>query len=205
MTLLKFNFRVFFVSLCEVNSHIYYIQCTHSIFQDGHEISTFSAMCQSGGQWHLPLPKCQCTSVLSIIILLQIKKKKHSPIHFLLLAHINMSLFCYFPVIDCEEPEPLLNGGMTFQNQYHTVVQYHCNEPFYIFPGGENGEIYVQYILLQTSNEYKINFLIYLNKNKKKQSPFFQLLSAVNQMESGDPNTAMSLLRVYLVLTPCDI
>ncbi|KAE8288962.1 Complement C1r subcomponent [Larimichthys crocea] len=41
-------------------------------------------------------------------------------------------------VIDCGEPEPLLNGGMTFQNQYHSVVQYHCNEPFYTFPGGAN-------------------------------------------------------------------
>ncbi|KAG8009968.1 Complement C1r subcomponent, partial [Nibea albiflora] len=41
-------------------------------------------------------------------------------------------------VIDCGEPEPLLNGGMTFQNQHRSVVQYHCNEPFYTFPGGAN-------------------------------------------------------------------
>ncbi|XP_059195678.1 complement C1r subcomponent-like [Centropristis striata] len=45
-------------------------------------------------------------------------------------------------VIDCGEPEPLLNGGVTFltdfQNQYGSVVQYHCNEPFYTLPGGKN-------------------------------------------------------------------
>nr|XP_046255140.1 complement C1r subcomponent-like [Scatophagus argus] len=43
---------------------------------------------------------------------------------------------------DCGEPEPLLNGGFTFlsgsQNQYRSVVQYHCNEPFYAFPSGAN-------------------------------------------------------------------
>ncbi|XP_051262025.1 complement C1r subcomponent-like [Dicentrarchus labrax] len=45
-------------------------------------------------------------------------------------------------VNDCGEPEPLMNGGVTFlsgfQNQYRSVVQYHCNEPFYSFPGGVN-------------------------------------------------------------------
>nr|XP_033496381.1 complement C1r subcomponent-like [Epinephelus lanceolatus] len=45
-------------------------------------------------------------------------------------------------VIHCGEPEPLLNGGVTYlsgyQNQYHSVVQYHCNEPFYTLPGGRN-------------------------------------------------------------------
>ncbi|KAL7393058.1 hypothetical protein ABVT39_006004 [Epinephelus coioides] len=45
-------------------------------------------------------------------------------------------------VIDCGEPEPLLNGGVTYlsgsQNQYHSVVQYHCNEPFYTLTGGRN-------------------------------------------------------------------
>ncbi|XP_029694521.1 complement C1r-A subcomponent-like isoform X2 [Takifugu rubripes] len=42
----------------------------------------------------------------------------------------------------CEEPEPLLNGGVTLlsgsQNQQDSVIQYHCNEPFYSFPWGEN-------------------------------------------------------------------
>ncbi|XP_027145521.1 LOW QUALITY PROTEIN: complement C1r-A subcomponent-like [Larimichthys crocea] len=76
-----------------------YVTCDqgYRLMMDGHEISTFSAMCQSDGQWHLPLPKCQ--------------------------------------IIDCGEPKPLLNGGMNFmsgfQNQYHSVVQYHCDEPFY--------------------------------------------------------------------------
>ncbi|XP_059195677.1 complement C1r-B subcomponent-like [Centropristis striata] len=45
-------------------------------------------------------------------------------------------------VINCGEPEPLLNGGVTFlsgsQNQHLSVVQYHCNEPFYTLPGGKN-------------------------------------------------------------------
>uniref|UniRef100_A0A4W6CUB6 complement subcomponent C1r n=1 Tax=Lates calcarifer TaxID=8187 RepID=A0A4W6CUB6_LATCA len=45
-------------------------------------------------------------------------------------------------IIDCGEPEPLLNGGVIFlsgfQNQYLSVVQYHCNEPFYSLFGGVN-------------------------------------------------------------------
>uniref|UniRef100_A0A3B3XGI5 Complement component 1, r subcomponent n=1 Tax=Poecilia mexicana TaxID=48701 RepID=A0A3B3XGI5_9TELE len=45
-------------------------------------------------------------------------------------------------LIDCGEPEPLLNGGVNFlsgfQNQYLSVVQYHCNEPFYSPYGGNN-------------------------------------------------------------------
>ena len=59
-------------------------------------------------------------------------------------------MFCVFLVIDCEEPKPLLNGGLTFmsgaQNRYGSVVQYHCNEPFYSFPGGGNGEIFTYII-----------------------------------------------------------
>ncbi|XP_024123551.1 complement C1r-A subcomponent [Oryzias melastigma] len=45
-------------------------------------------------------------------------------------------------IIDCGEPEPLLNGGVTFlsgsQNQYLSVVRYHCNEPFYSLEGDQN-------------------------------------------------------------------
>ncbi|KAM3613615.1 uncharacterized protein V6R79_002395 [Siganus canaliculatus] len=45
-------------------------------------------------------------------------------------------------IIDCGEPKPLLNGGVNFlsgfQNQYRSVVQYHCNEPFYTPLGGLN-------------------------------------------------------------------
>ncbi|XP_071372053.1 complement C1r-A subcomponent-like [Centroberyx affinis] len=45
-------------------------------------------------------------------------------------------------IIDCGEPEPLLNGGVTFisgsENQYRSVIQYHCNEPFYSLLGGVN-------------------------------------------------------------------
>lgn len=47
-------------------------------------------------------------------------------------------------VIDCGEPEPMLNGGVTFisgsQNQHLSVIQYHCNEPFYSLPEGHNIE-----------------------------------------------------------------
>uniref|UniRef100_A0A3Q1JK07 complement subcomponent C1r n=1 Tax=Anabas testudineus TaxID=64144 RepID=A0A3Q1JK07_ANATE len=42
----------------------------------------------------------------------------------------------------CGEPEPLLNGRVTFlsgsQNQYLSVIQYHCNEPFYYLAGDIN-------------------------------------------------------------------
>uniref|UniRef100_A0A8D0D1Q9 Vitamin K-dependent protein C n=1 Tax=Sander lucioperca TaxID=283035 RepID=A0A8D0D1Q9_SANLU len=45
-------------------------------------------------------------------------------------------------ITDCGEPEPLLNGGLIFlsgfQNQLWSVIQYHCNEPFYTLPGGVN-------------------------------------------------------------------
>ncbi|XP_017319765.2 complement C1r subcomponent isoform X1 [Ictalurus punctatus] len=40
-------------------------------------------------------------------------------------------------IIDCGEPEALLNGEFKFlsgsKNEYRSVVQYHCNEPFYSF------------------------------------------------------------------------
>ncbi|KAM6968309.1 complement component 1, r subcomponent [Aplochiton taeniatus] len=69
----------------------------YKLMTEGKEIESFSTMCQSSGQWHLPLPECQ--------------------------------------IIDCGEPEPLLNGGVMFlsgtENQYGAVVQYHCNAPFY--------------------------------------------------------------------------
>ncbi|XP_076010741.1 uncharacterized protein c1s.2 [Genypterus blacodes] len=45
-------------------------------------------------------------------------------------------------IIDCGEPKPLKNGGVTFisgsNNQYRSVIQYHCNEPFYSHAGGRN-------------------------------------------------------------------
>ncbi|KAK7886900.1 hypothetical protein WMY93_026521 [Mugilogobius chulae] len=38
-------------------------------------------------------------------------------------------------IIDCGEPKPLLNGGVKFlsgeRNEYRSVVQYRCNEPYY--------------------------------------------------------------------------
>nr|XP_020466500.1 complement C1r-A subcomponent-like [Monopterus albus] len=83
-----------------------FVRCDqgYKLMMDGHEIKSFSAMCQNNGQWHLPLPECH--------------------------------------IIDCGEPEPLLNGGLTFlsgfQNQYRSVFQYHCNEPFYSLLGGVN-------------------------------------------------------------------
>ncbi|XP_045901319.1 complement C1r-A subcomponent-like isoform X1 [Micropterus dolomieu] len=83
-----------------------YLRCEqgYKLMMDGQELDSFSTMCQSNAQWHLPLPECH--------------------------------------IIDCGEPEPLLNGGVTFmsgfQNQYRSVVQYHCNEPFYSLLGGVN-------------------------------------------------------------------
>ncbi|XP_034730134.1 complement C1r subcomponent-like [Etheostoma cragini] len=56
--------------------------------------------------------------------------------------HIGFSASYKAIVIACGEPEPLLNGGVIFLsgflNQYRSVIQYHCNEPFYTLPGGEN-------------------------------------------------------------------
>ncbi|XP_051263035.1 uncharacterized protein LOC127367322 [Dicentrarchus labrax] len=76
----------------------------YKLMTNGQEIESFSTMCQSNGQWHIPLPECH--------------------------------------IIDCGEPKPLLNGGVTFlsgfQNQYRSIVQYHCNEPFYSLLGGTN-------------------------------------------------------------------
>ncbi|XP_070690977.1 ovochymase [Pempheris klunzingeri] len=85
--------------------HIF-VRCDqgYKLMMDGQEMRSFSALCHSSGQWHLPLPECH--------------------------------------IIDCGEPKPLLNGGVTFmsgsQNQYGSVVRYHCNEPFYSLVGGEN-------------------------------------------------------------------
>ncbi|KAL0985105.1 hypothetical protein UPYG_G00152960 [Umbra pygmaea] len=43
-------------------------------------------------------------------------------------------------VVGCGQPEPLLNGKVTFisgpQNQQGSIIQYHCNEPFYSLPNG---------------------------------------------------------------------
>ncbi|XP_062848642.1 complement C1r subcomponent-like isoform X2 [Trichomycterus rosablanca] len=40
-------------------------------------------------------------------------------------------------IIDCGEPKDLRNGGINFLsgsgNEYKSVIQYHCNEPFYTF------------------------------------------------------------------------
>lgn len=41
----------------------------------------------------------------------------------------------------------LLNGGFQFlsgmHNQYQSVIEYHCNDPFYSFLGGNNCEIFI--------------------------------------------------------------
>ncbi|KAI9999734.1 hypothetical protein NQD34_011577 [Periophthalmus magnuspinnatus] len=45
-------------------------------------------------------------------------------------------------IIDCGDPEPLLNGGVSFvsgeRNEYQSVVQYRCNEPYYSLTGAMN-------------------------------------------------------------------
>ncbi|KAF7226962.1 putative LOC107379532-like protein [Nothobranchius furzeri] len=83
-----------------------YVRCDqgYKLMADGREIESFSTMCQSNAQWHLPLPECH--------------------------------------IIDCGEPDPLLNGGVRFlsgaENQYLSTVEYHCNEPFYSLLGSTN-------------------------------------------------------------------
>ncbi|XP_028836833.1 complement C1r subcomponent-like [Denticeps clupeoides] len=41
--------------------------------------------------------------------------------------------------VDCGEPGVILNGNVTFlsysKKQYLSVIEYHCNEPYYTFPG----------------------------------------------------------------------
>ncbi|XP_046704514.1 complement C1r subcomponent-like [Silurus meridionalis] len=45
-------------------------------------------------------------------------------------------------IIDCGEPNHLLNGGFKYlsgsKNEYMSVIQYHCNEPFYAFTDTNN-------------------------------------------------------------------
>ncbi|XP_066570600.1 complement C1r-B subcomponent-like [Amia ocellicauda] len=70
------------------------------------EIDSYFTVCQSDGQWHLPLPECH--------------------------------------IIDCGPPSTLLNGEFLFlsgsQNQYRSLIQYRCNEPFYKLPTKGDGE-----------------------------------------------------------------
>ncbi|TSK77026.1 Chromodomain-helicase-DNA-binding protein 5 [Bagarius yarrelli] len=48
-------------------------------------------------------------------------------------------------IIDCGEPKTLLNGGLKFlsgsNNEYRSVVQYHCDEPYYTLTQQEEGTI----------------------------------------------------------------
>ncbi|XP_050987106.1 complement C1s subcomponent-like isoform X3 [Labeo rohita] len=42
----------------------------------------------------------------------------------------------------CGDPKPLLNGGVRFisgsNNEYHSVIEYYCNKPYYTFEGTPN-------------------------------------------------------------------
>lgn len=50
-------------------------------------------------------------------------------------------------VTDCGDPKPLLNGGVRFlsgsDNEYKSLVQYHCNEPFYTFSAANQGQAHI--------------------------------------------------------------
>ncbi|KAG7469364.1 hypothetical protein MATL_G00127970 [Megalops atlanticus] len=74
----------------------------YKLMMGGKEIQSYFSVCQSDGQWLIPLPECH--------------------------------------LIDCGDPSPLLNGGVSFlsgtKNQYHSVIEYHCNEPFYSLVDG---------------------------------------------------------------------
>ncbi|KAG9276296.1 complement C1r subcomponent-like [Astyanax mexicanus] len=51
--------------------------------------------------------------------------------------HLGFSAFYQAIVINCGDPRPLLNGGVRFlsgsNNEYRSLIQYHCNEPYYTF------------------------------------------------------------------------
>uniref|UniRef100_A0A674EWD2 complement subcomponent C1r n=1 Tax=Salmo trutta TaxID=8032 RepID=A0A674EWD2_SALTR len=75
---------------------------------------------------------------------------------------------CY--IIDCGEPEALLNGGITFisGSQNLSVIQYHCNEPFYSLLGGATGEMFnypssVTHIYSLNNNIFVFNLTITLS------------------------------------------
>lgn len=56
---------------------------------------------------------------------------------------------CLSAVIDCGEPKTLLNGGFEFvsgfENQYQSVIKYHCNHPFYGLLGGNEGKVFIYF------------------------------------------------------------
>lgn len=92
-------------------------------------------MCQSNGEWHLSLPECHSRLT-----------EASTEIFSLVDVVIDVFYFSFlFAVIDCGKPRSLLNGGVRQvsgrDNQHRSVIQYHCNEPFYAFLGGVNGEI----------------------------------------------------------------
>ena len=118
--------------------------------QDGKEIQSFSTMCKSNGQWHLPLPECHSMFTFKRNGNKTLLHSTTNEVFCISLQNINTSFCCcccFSAVIDCGEPKPLLNGGVTFlsgyQNQYQSIVQYHCNAPFYSLLGSENGEIFI--------------------------------------------------------------
>lgn len=105
--------------------------------QDGRELNSFSTMCQGNGEWHLTLPECHSGLTGAF---------DSKPREFLFIPHFHWCLSLFLSaVINCGEPKTLLNGGVRQvsgrDNQYQSIVQYYCNEPFYAFFGGVNGEI----------------------------------------------------------------
>lgn len=145
LMVVRFNFLFFHpskhtkkhivLSLCDADT----ISISSLFFQDGEEIESFSTMCQSNGQWHLPLPECHSMSPLG--------SEKNCKMNGKQFHDWTSALVWFSTVIDCGEPEPLLNGGVIFlsgsQNQYLSVVQYHCNEPYYALLGGQTSEIFL--------------------------------------------------------------
>lgn len=108
-----------------------------------------------------------------------------------------MSLFC-FSEMDCGEPKPLLNGGVSFlsgsQNQYHSVIQYHCNEPFYTPLGGANCKILVSFIIIQI-------FLMYFKDNVAKINNIVSLIPSVT-FTCEEDRTWRSKLNVTAACVP---
>uniref|UniRef100_W5KTV1 Wu:fd46c06 n=1 Tax=Astyanax mexicanus TaxID=7994 RepID=W5KTV1_ASTMX len=59
--------------------------------------------------------------------------------------HLGFSAFYQAIVINCGDPRPLLNGGVRFlsgsNNEYRSLIQYHCNEPYYTFKDAHHGQM----------------------------------------------------------------
>lgn len=128
-------------------------------------------MCRSNGQWYHRLPECHSTFTFN------------HPWVFSIIHCFIVSLFCSSAVIDCAQPKSLLNGGFEylsgFQNQYQSVIKYHCNNPFYAMLEDKNGEIFIfSKICHNVWRDTSVSLNLYVN--------LFSHCSSVNFTCEGD-------------------